>query len=89
LKEDERQPSKKRPNVSSNSISSFFIAKGPFKKDDVSQKQILEDLTLLIIENHFLLQFVESSWLKRFSMHLCPIIVFPSKKQFSNELLVG
>jgi len=27
LKEDERQPSKKRPNVSSNSISCFFAAK--------------------------------------------------------------
>jgi len=52
LKEDEKQPLKKRPNVSSNSISSFFVAKEPFKKDDVSQKQKLEDLTLLIIENH-------------------------------------
>jgi len=35
LREDERQPSKKRTNVSSNSISRFFAAKEPFKKDDV------------------------------------------------------
>ncbi len=42
---------------------------------------------LLIVKNHFPLQFVESSWLKRFYMHLCPRIVFPSMKQFSNELL--
>jgi hypothetical protein len=38
LKGDERQPSKKKPNVSSNSISSFFVAKKPFKKGDVQQK---------------------------------------------------
>jgi hypothetical protein len=38
LKGNERQPSKKKPNVSSNSISSFFVAKKPFKKDDVQQK---------------------------------------------------
>jgi hypothetical protein len=30
LKEDERQPSKKRSNVSSNSISSFFCYKRTF-----------------------------------------------------------
>jgi hypothetical protein len=78
LKEDERQPSKKRSNVSSNSISLFFATKEPFKKDDVQQKQSLEDLTLLIVKNHLPLQLVESSWLKRFSMHLCPKIIFPS-----------
>jgi len=32
LTENERQPSKKRLNVSSNSIFSFFIANEPFKK---------------------------------------------------------
>jgi hypothetical protein len=46
----------------------------------MQQKQILEDLTLLIVKNHFPLQFVEISWLKKFSMHLCPKIVFPSRK---------
>jgi hypothetical protein len=35
LKEDEKQPSKKRPGVSSNSISSFLATKEHFKKDDV------------------------------------------------------
>jgi hypothetical protein len=35
---DEKQPSKKRPNVSSNSKHSFFVAKKPFKKDHVQQK---------------------------------------------------
>jgi hypothetical protein len=38
LREDERQPSKKRPYIFSNSISSFFAAKEPFKKDNVQQK---------------------------------------------------
>jgi hypothetical protein len=35
LREDKKQLSKKRPNVFLNSISSFFVAKKPFKKDDV------------------------------------------------------
>jgi hypothetical protein len=38
LKENEKQPSKKRPNVSSNYMSSFFVAKKPFKKEDMQQK---------------------------------------------------
>jgi hypothetical protein len=42
-----------------------------------------------MIKNHLLLQFVESSWLKRLCVHLCPRIIFPSKNQFSNELLPG
>jgi hypothetical protein len=32
LKEDERQPSKKRRNMFSSSISNFFITKEPFQK---------------------------------------------------------
>jgi hypothetical protein len=40
-----------------------------------------------MIKDRLPLQFVESGWLKRFCMHLCPKIVFPSKNQFSNELL--
>jgi len=32
---------------------------------------------------------VESSWLKRFNMHLCPRIVFPSRKQNFHTLLLG
>jgi hypothetical protein len=59
LREDEKQLSRKKPNVSSNSISSFFVAKEPFKKNDVQQKQFLEDLTFLSIKNHFFLQFVK------------------------------
>jgi len=85
LKEDERQPSKKISNISSNSISSSFVAKELFKKDDVKQKQFLEYLGLLIVKNHLPLQFVESSWLKRLYMHLCSRIVFLSIKQVSNE----
>jgi len=32
---DERQPSKKKPNISTSSISKFFAIKEPFKKDDL------------------------------------------------------
>jgi hypothetical protein len=43
LREDERQPSENKLNVCSNSISTSFDAKEHFKKDDVQQKQYLED----------------------------------------------
>jgi hypothetical protein len=47
LRKDERQLSKKRPSISSSSISNFFVAKRPFKKQHVQQKQNLENLGLL------------------------------------------
>jgi hypothetical protein len=50
---------KTKPHVSSNFIFSFFVAKELFKKDDVQQKQFLEDLTLLIVKNHLPSQFVK------------------------------
>jgi wobble nucleotide-excising tRNase len=46
----ERQPSKKRSNVFRNVISNFFVVKDPFKKDDVYQKQFLENLGLLVVK---------------------------------------
>ncbi len=30
---------------------------------------------------------MEDNWLKKYNMHLCPSIVFPSRKQFFHELL--
>ncbi len=53
------------------------------------QKQFLEDLCLFAIKNHLLLQFVENNWLKKYSMHLFPRIVFPFRKQVFRELLPG
>jgi hypothetical protein len=54
----------------------------------VQQKQFLQDLALLVVKNHLLIQFVDSTWLKRLVMHLCPRVVFPSRKMFSQEVLV-
>ncbi len=71
---------KKKPNASSFEKSKLFDAKYPFEKDVVQQKQILQDLALLIVKNHFSIQFVESIWLKHLVMHLCPRVVFPLKK---------
>jgi hypothetical protein len=31
------------------------------------------------------MHLVESQWLKRISLHLCPGVVLPFKKQFSRE----
>jgi hypothetical protein len=79
----ERQPIKSRQNVSSSKILNCFFAKLPYKKDEMQQKKILEDLTLLIVKNHLLVHFLESSWLKKFTLQLYPRIVFPFRKTFS------
>jgi hypothetical protein len=61
--------SKKRPNIYSNYIFKKIVMKDPFKKDDVEQKQFLEDLGFLIVKNNLSLQFVKNVWLMHFNMH--------------------
>jgi hypothetical protein len=46
----EKQPTKKRPNVSNFKISEFFGAKDPFKKDVVQQKQFFQDLAFWLLK---------------------------------------
>jgi hypothetical protein len=69
-----------RLNIFITSISSFFGSIIPLKKDEPQPKEFFEDLALLIIKNHLPMQFVESVWLKRFAIHLCPRLLFPSRK---------
>ncbi len=47
----------------------------------------VENLALLIMKNHLPLQFVESVWLKRLVLQLCPHVQFPFQKLFSNIVL--
>jgi hypothetical protein len=49
-KERRREPTKKKENLSRNSIFNFFVTKDSFKKDVVEQKEFLEDLGLLIVK---------------------------------------
>jgi hypothetical protein len=56
----ETQLAQKRANISNSSIFEFFASKDPFKKDDVKEKMFLENLALLTIRNHLLLQFIEN-----------------------------
>jgi hypothetical protein len=39
------------------------------------------------VKNNLPLQFVESVWFKCLILHLSPRIVFPTRKQFSHEIL--
>jgi hypothetical protein len=55
----------------------------------VSQKEFLEDLGLLIVKINLVIQFVESMWLKRLIIYPCPKLNFISKRQFSQEVLLG
>jgi hypothetical protein len=84
----ERQPIKKRQNVSSSKISKIFSAKLPYKKDEMQQKQFLKDLTLMIVKSHLLVHLLENPWLTQFSLQLNLHIVFPSRKTFSEEILL-
>jgi hypothetical protein len=45
------QTTKKRPNIFGRKFSDFLFAKNRFKKDDVQQNKILQDLGLLIVKN--------------------------------------
>jgi hypothetical protein len=65
----EKQPTKKRPNISSSSIFNSFTSREPFKNDDVKQQNFLESLTLLIVNIHLHLQFVKSAWPKGLILH--------------------
>jgi hypothetical protein len=57
----------------------LFVVKEPFKKDDVKQKDFLQNLGLLIMKNNLPLQFVESVWFKCLILHLFHKVVFPSR----------
>jgi hypothetical protein len=37
------------------------FTKDPFKKDDLQQKQLLQNLGLLIVKNHLPIQFVKNT----------------------------
>jgi hypothetical protein len=84
-----RKDNFKKKNPSRGSISEFFFVKNTFEKEDVPQKEFLEDLGLLIVKNNLPIQFVESMWLKSLIICLCPKLNFPSKRQFSQDILLG
>jgi dihydropteroate synthase len=85
----ESHPSKKRSNPSRRSISKFLSIKNMFFKKDVSQKEFLKDPGLILIKNNLLIQFVESMWLKHLILCLCLKLHFPSKRKFSQDILLG
>jgi len=55
----------------------------------VSQKELLKDLGLLIVKNNLPIQFVKSMWLKCLIFCLFPKLNFPSRRQFSQDILLG
>jgi hypothetical protein len=58
--------------MSGGSISKFFSIKNSFKKEDLPWKEFLEGMGLSIVKDNLPIQFVESMWLKRLVLHLCP-----------------
>jgi hypothetical protein len=49
--------------------------------------QFLEELQLLVVKNNLPMLFVGSMWLKCLVLHLCSRVSFPSKNQFSQDIL--
>ncbi len=82
----ERQLAKKNPHVNKTTIFYFFTIKDFYKKYDVQQKQFWEILTILISRNHLSMHLVESQWLNKFNMHLCPKVVFLLENSFQDKL---
>jgi hypothetical protein len=69
---EERQPTKKRANLFGNSIFNFFASKDLFKKVDVQQKEFLEDVGLLIMENNlFIVTDVNAMGFIHLNVHPC------------------
>jgi hypothetical protein len=58
---------------------SFFYQRF-FQREDVPQKEFLENLGLLIVKNNLLIQFVENMWLKCLILHFYPKLNFPCKR---------
>lgn len=61
-------------------ISEKFVMKDYFQKEDVPQKELFQDLGLLIIKNNLPIQFVKSVWLKHLVLCLFPKLNFPFRK---------
>jgi hypothetical protein len=76
---EERQPTKKRMIVLKGTISKKHFVKDSFFKNDVPQKEFLEDLGLFH-KNYLPIQFVECIWFKHLVFHFCPKLNFPSRR---------
>jgi hypothetical protein len=77
---EEKQPTKKIATVFGGSIFRFIFVKDSFEKEDVPQKEFLEDSSLLIIKNSLQIQFVKIIWLKCLVLHFCSKLNFLSKR---------
>jgi hypothetical protein len=61
----------------------FFWGLASYKKDNVHEKKIVENLGLLIVKNHLPIKFVDSIWLKGLVMQLYLYVVFFPRKTYS------
>jgi hypothetical protein len=63
----------------------FFYFK--FRKDDPTQVGFLDNLMLLVVKRILPMRIVKFIWFQRLSYKLYPWIVFPSKKDFIENVL--
>jgi hypothetical protein len=54
----------------------------------MSWKEFVKDLCLLIVKNNLPIHFMESIWLKCLLLRLRPNLNFPSRRQFSQDILL-
>jgi hypothetical protein len=60
----QRQLAKKGATIIGSEISKFFGAIDPYKKDNVHQKRFFGKLSLVVVNSHLPIKFVENIWLK-------------------------
>jgi hypothetical protein len=70
------QPSKKRPNPTLTTISSFFGSVMPYSNNDPQQKQFEEDLALFIAKELVPLSFVDIPFFQRLVLRQILILIF-------------
>jgi hypothetical protein len=58
-----------------------------YKKIDLAQKQLFEDLVFYIAKGYYPLNYTQNVWLRRLVHHQCSRVVFPNKQQFINDII--
>jgi hypothetical protein len=69
------------------SIFNFFSIKDSFKKRRCAIERIFRKLGSFDCQEQFTNSVVENMWPKHLTLLLCPKLNFPSKRQFSQEIL--
>jgi hypothetical protein len=78
-----------RFHVDYRGITKHFESVNPYQKDDVQQKQFMEDLLFFVAKGYMPIFGVENQWLKRLVMHQNSQVVFFNQKQMVQHAILS